>query len=111
MLRVGEGLPRRGSHGDLARRLPVTIAMLRIDVQPQQAGIVKLEGRIVGPWIEEVRTACRSAMAGGTSIVVDLAGVDFVDRDAAALLRDLSVRGARLVNASPFVAELLRDPS
>ncbi len=85
--------------------------MLRIDLPPHEAGIVKLEGRIVGPWIEEVRTACRRAIAGGASVVIDLAGVDFMDREAAAFLRDLGARGVRLVHASPFVAELLRDRS
>jgi anti-anti-sigma regulatory factor len=79
--------------------------MLRID----ESDTLKLEGRIVGPWTVELRDACERVMGRAGGLVLDLGGVDFVDREAAALLRQLRSRGARLVNASPFLAELLKD--
>ena len=79
--------------------------MLRID----ESDTLKLEGRIVGPWIGELRDACERVMGRGRGLVLDLSGVDFVDREAAALLRQLRARGARLANASPFLAELLKN--
>ena len=82
--------------------------MLRIDERVPGEGSLRLEGRIVGPWTDEVRAACERARAGHASVTLDLARVDFIDRPAAALLRELRAGGARLVNASPFLTELLR---
>jgi len=82
--------------------------MLRIDERIREDGRLRLEGRIVGPWTDEVRAACERALATSADVTLDLAGVDFVDRPAASLLLELRARGARLVNASPFLTELLR---
>jgi anti-anti-sigma regulatory factor len=82
--------------------------MLRIRESVSETARLTLEGRIVGPWTAELRLACERAMTPGAGIVLDLAGVDFIDRDATRLLGDLRARGARLLNASPFVAELLK---
>ena len=82
--------------------------MVRIDQRFREDGRLRLEGRIVGPWTDEVRTACEQALAVRTDLTLDLADVDFVDRAATALLLELRARGARLVNASPFLTELLR---
>jgi ABC-type transporter Mla MlaB component len=82
--------------------------MLRIDERVHENGRLKLEGRIVGPWTDEARVVCEQALAACADVTLDLAGVEFVDRPAAALLVELRARGARLVNASPFLIELLR---
>ena len=82
--------------------------MLRIEERVSEELLLRLEGRIVGPWTDEVRAACERARAGHASVTLDLARVDFIDRPAATLLRELRGRGARLVNASPFLIELLR---
>ena len=82
--------------------------MLRIEERVSEDGRLRLEGRIVGPWTDEVRAACERVRAGHATVTLDLASVDFIDRPAAALLRELRGRGARLVNASPFLTELLR---
>lgn len=66
-----------------------------------------LEGRLVGPWVEELRRACGETL-DPASLVLDLRAVSFVDRDGADLLRNLSERRAEITNCSPFVAEQLR---
>jgi len=63
---------------------------------------------MVGPWTDEVRAVCERALATRADLALDLAGVEFVDSAAVTLLRELRARGARLVNTSPFLAELLR---
>jgi hypothetical protein len=83
--------------------------MLRIDERAREDGRLRLEGRIVGPWTDEVRAASERALVACADVTLDLAGVDFVDRPAAELLLELRARGARLVNASPFLTELLRN--
>jgi anti-anti-sigma regulatory factor len=83
--------------------------MLRIGVETQDGtSVVRAEGRVVGPWVQELAAACERAIAGGRGVVVDLNGVSFVDRDGLEALRGLATRGVPVVNCSRFVAEQLR---
>jgi len=56
-----------------------------------------LEGRLAGPWIEELNSYWRQ-MSGDRQIrtVVDLTGVTFVDAEGRALLIQMWQHGARL---------------
>jgi anti-anti-sigma regulatory factor len=56
-----------------------------------------LEGRLAGPWVEELET-CWRQMATNTPShrVIDLTGVTFVDADGKALLTRLWQQGAEL---------------
>jgi ABC-type transporter Mla MlaB component len=83
--------------------------MLKIEVngQPGKQVTLRLEGRMVGPWVGEVRRACEAFLGNGNALVLDLAGVSFVDRDGVALLRTLRRRHAAVANCSAFVKELL----
>lgn len=57
----------------------------------------KLEGRLAGPWVEELETCWRQTAANPQSrAVVDLTGVTFVDADGKALLTRMWQRGAEL---------------
>jgi len=67
-----------------------------------------LEGRLIGPWVDELKLACAQARRGRMEVAVDLAGVAFVDRAGIALLRELADHDTRLANCSPFVAEQLK---
>lgn len=56
-----------------------------------------LEGRLAGPWVEELDTCWRSGGANLQSrTVVDLTGVTFVDADGRALLTRMWQQGAEL---------------
>ena len=81
--------------------------MLKIAVTDRaEDGIsARLDGRIGGPWVEALREACAGPLAAGRALALDLAGVSYVDGSGMALLEDLVVRGARIVNCSRFVAE------
>lgn len=83
--------------------------MLKIDVAEQaQTGVtVRLEGRMVGPWVEELQRACEPYLGNGHALTLDFAGVSFIGREGVALCRDLRQRQARFTNCSPFVKELL----
>ena len=67
-----------------------------------------LEGRLVGPWVEEVRRSCEQALSTTVELTLDLGTVSFIDRPGIELLRSLADRHTRLNNCSPFVAEQLR---
>jgi hypothetical protein len=84
--------------------------MLRIEVDGTggHATKLRLEGRVVGPWVEQLRRSCRDALDAGARVVIDLGEVSFVDRDGLALLGGLPGDRVEVVRCSPFVAEQLR---
>ena len=80
--------------------------MLRITPRDEPTGLaLHLEGKLVGQWVELLRSA-----AGDVSGVrmLDLAHVTFVDPAGLQLLHDVQRQGVRLLHASGFVSELLR---
>ena len=82
--------------------------MLRITKLDGNAAVptLKLEGKLLGPWVDEVRRACYDLAIPGR-VQLDLAAVTFVDAAGARLLRELLRRGVSLVVCSGFVAALL----
>jgi len=83
--------------------------MLKIDVA-NQAGprvTVSLEGRVVGPWVDELRRACEPYLGNGLALTLDFAGVSFIGREGVALCRSLRQGPTRFRNCSPFIKEQL----
>jgi len=72
------------------------------------AVVLSLEGRIIGPWVEELRRHCAGILATGTPLTLDLTGVAFVERDGVSLLKQLVDDGVGVVNSPAFVVEQLR---
>ena len=72
--------------------------MLRITTHNKDAvTTLKLEGRLAGPWVEELdRCWTKVAGSGQNLVVVDLSGVTFIDPDAKALLTKMWQQGAKL---------------
>ena len=86
--------------------------MLRITVVESSkiAVTLRVEGRITGPWVEELRTACNMhTFAGEVQLSLELADISFADAAGIALLRELRNRGVGLMGATPFLAEQLKD--
>ena len=71
---------------------------------------LKLEGRVVGPWVGELRQICEALLTEGRTLKLDLAEVTFADTDGVAVLTDFKSRGVRFRNCSPFVEEQLKSP-
>jgi anti-anti-sigma regulatory factor len=70
--------------------------------------ILHLEGRVMGPWVAELRRSCDAALTGGSALTLDLGGVSFIDGEGIALFRSLTGQRVVLENCSPFVSEQLR---
>jgi anti-anti-sigma regulatory factor len=77
----------------------------------KQTLTLQLEGRVVGPWVGELRQICESLLSDGSNLVLDLAEVTFADECGTALLTSLGSRGVKLLNALPFVEEQLKTAS
>ncbi len=70
---------------------------------------IKLEGKLLGPWVDEVNKACESSTDPFSRINLELSALIFVDAAGEQLLRDLIARGIEIVACSGYVAELLRS--
>ena len=74
--------------------------MLRITLTRDRAGTaLRLEGRLVGPWVDELGACWKSLLAepnAAGTLRIDLHGVTFIDDSGKALLRALHEQGAEL---------------
>jgi anti-anti-sigma regulatory factor len=73
--------------------------MLRITIENNsRATTFRLEGRLTGPWVEELERVWRSSIADPTvgCISVDLTDVTFVDEEGKKLLEQMYSQGAKL---------------
>ena len=84
--------------------------MLRIVTVERQGNgtTLNLEGRVIGPWVDELRQSCERILASGESLTLDLTEVAFVERDGASLLKHLVDGGVVVVNCPAFVCEQLK---
>ena len=74
--------------------------MLRITVQSDPPTLTfRLEGRLTGPWVQELEACWQSTAAGrpGPVIRFDLTGVTFIDAAGKAFLAARRAQGAELV--------------
>lgn len=74
--------------------------MLKITEQrsPEENSIsLTLEGRLFGPWVEELDACCqRLSLSHGRCVMIDLTGVTFIDADGKAILSRLWGEGVTL---------------
>jgi len=84
--------------------------MLKIseDKQDEQFLTLRLEGRIIGPWVDELRQVCESFARDGVKLTLNLEEVVFADDNAVSLLTELQRRGATLIRLTPFVEEQIK---
>jgi anti-anti-sigma regulatory factor len=87
-------------------------AMLRITVieTSESAAVLRVEGRITGYYVEELRRACDARTSlDKIQLSLELADVSFADPAGIELLKDLRRRGVGLVQTTPFMTEQLKD--
>ena len=84
--------------------------MLRITEVADGSGLLlKLEGKLREPWVEELARSARRALPEGHGpIRLDLSSVTFADKAGVRLLRELLRQGVEIAATSAFVAALLR---
>ena len=85
--------------------------MLRLITLAESGSVdtLKLEGKLKGPWVIEVRDAFAHQEGRSTTrTYLDLSELTFADQAGAELLRDLVRKGVEIVACSSYVAELLR---
>ena len=85
--------------------------MLRITpvLDSGSPAVLKLEGKLLEPWVGVLQDACRRARQAAAAVEIDLSAVSYVDRPSTIALRELSRRGIAIRGCSPLVAELLKE--
>ena len=85
--------------------------MLKISIinDSDQAIEFQLEGKLVGPWVEELRKLSDEALSLQKNVSLDLERVWFVDSHGVTLLRDLAKRQVSELNCSQFVSQQLKE--
>ena len=73
--------------------------------------MLKLEGKLLGPWIGELELACGGSEFRPEQVRLDLSGLTYLDEEGARFLEGLLREGTRVVACSGFVAELLHPSS
>ena len=83
--------------------------MLRISKIESLLGevIFRLEGSLIGPWVNELRRCCAAVFKDGHQLSLDLTEVLFADSKGLALLRTLRKSDVGLAGCSPLLAEQL----
>ena len=72
---------------------------------------LKVEGRLIGEWVEELQNACEPFLASDQALRLDLSELSFLSREGVALIHALAARGVRITGTSRFVATLLAEES
>ena len=85
--------------------------MLKISIisDSDQAIQLQLEGKLVGPWVEELQRLSDEAPSHQKAVSLDLEKVWFVDPRGVTLLRDLAKRQVSELNCSQFVSQQLKE--
>jgi hypothetical protein len=72
--------------------------MLKISKQDNgNQTVLELEGKLAGPWVEELRGCWQKSAGGGRSVRIELCAVSFVDETGKILLTEMHQQGAELV--------------
>ena len=85
--------------------------MLKITVVESSSEAVRLrvEGRLTGRWVEELRTTCDlQGLKDGIRLTLDLADVSFADASGIELLKELRMGLITLLSPSSLLAEQLK---
>jgi ABC-type transporter Mla MlaB component len=84
--------------------------MLRItQIRSRKSTTLKLEGKLLCAWSDELRSAVKAAVARQLPLHLDLANLSFADDAGINLLCEIINRGARVAACCDFIIELLNQ--
>jgi ABC-type transporter Mla MlaB component len=85
--------------------------VLRISVtnESEKAIQLRVEGSLVGAWVNELRLQTEAAFSQAKTLTLDLEKLWFVDSHGAALLRDLARQNVAQLNCSAFIDQQLKE--
>jgi len=88
--------------------------MLRVTTNAEEGQgkvTLKLEGKLAGPWVEEFERCWSSTSEKWKQVVVELAGVTFIDSKGKCLLAKIHGQGAKLVGTGLMTRSIIEEIS
>jgi hypothetical protein len=82
--------------------------VLRITTITSDKVALRLEGRLVEPWVNELRKSVSRAEALSLPLVIDVWDLTYADLDGEKSLRCLHRKGARFKGKSPYAEYLFQ---
>jgi ABC-type transporter Mla MlaB component len=79
------------------------------DGKGQTVPALKLEGKLLGPWVIELSRACEELRVPPNALCLDLTAVTYIDLAGLGLIRDLIRHGVMLSGCSSYIEELLSE--
>ena len=97
-------------NGTIRALAPVGMLKITILDSPQELRF-RLEGRLAGAWVEELRQCWRTAESTteGRRTVADLQDVDFIDEEGQSLLAEMHGKGVQIEAVTPLIQALVKD--
>ena len=85
--------------------------MLKITRQTSSKSVMLvLEGRLAGPWVDELERSWRENRSlSSSTLVIDLTGVTFIDQEAKTVLAHMCREGAELVAAGCCTKSIVEE--
>jgi hypothetical protein len=83
------------------------LRMIRM-LDARRGEMIKLDGSLHGPWVEEVRKAYDATADHASLIRLDLTDLTYLDEDGRELLAEWIRRGAEVTACSRYVSAVLR---
>jgi ABC-type transporter Mla MlaB component len=94
---------------------PAMLKIVRVDGDTSPSHSIptlKLEGKLVGPWVDELSRACDELQTSPSGLCLNVSAVTFIDPAGIKLLGDLIRRGTTIRECTGFIEELLgRNPA
>lgn len=82
--------------------------MLRITTITNDTVVLRLEGRLVGPWISELKKTILRAQVLSLPLEIDVWDLTYADLDGERALSRLHRKGARFKGKSPYAEYLFQ---
>jgi ABC-type transporter Mla MlaB component len=82
--------------------------MLRVTAtKTPKAATLKLEGKLSGPWVDELRQCWTNLVKENIPVRIDLRELSFLDLNGRTLLLRMERQGTQLLEGSAFIRGLL----
>jgi len=86
------------------------VIVLKISISDSEATLgLQLEGKLIGPWVDELRKLSDEALSRNKTVTLDLGKVWFADVRGVALLQELARRKVSQTNCSQFLSQQLKE--
>jgi anti-anti-sigma regulatory factor len=84
--------------------------MLKITIHNEDAATrLQVEGKLAGPWAEELKNCWQSVIAPGRALLVDLSALTLIDADGKALLAEMHRQGVRLAAVGLMTQAIIEE--